>query len=162
MPARNPKLRPPARLARTLARLRAQGKKIVFTNGCFDLLHPGHVRLLRQAKKLGDVLVVALNDDASVRRLKGKGRPILPLRDRCEVLSALEAVDYVTFFSEDTPERLVRLFAPDVLVKGADWRGKEIAGASYVRKAGGRVRLLPYRSGYSSSDLVRKIREARV
>jgi D-beta-D-heptose 7-phosphate kinase/D-beta-D-heptose 1-phosphate adenosyltransferase len=143
-------------LKRRLASLRPSGKRIVFTNGCFDLIHPGHIRYLRAAKRLGDVLVVALNSDDSVRRLKGSGRPLVPERDRSEVIAALEMVDYVTVFDDDTPYALIKHLQPDVLVKGGDWRPDEIVGADVVRACGGIVRSLPYARGYSTTTLVRK------
>src|SRR5512135_2047270 len=115
-------------LARHLRALRRQGKRIVFTNGCFDLIHPGHVRYLRAAKRLGDVLVVGLNSDASVRRLKGVTRPLVPQRARCEVMAALEMVDYVTVFGEATPYNLIKQVQPNVLVKGGDWKPDKIVG----------------------------------
>jgi len=146
-----------ALLQRRCAALRRTGKRIVFTNGCFDLIHPGHVRYLRAAKRLGDVLVVALNSDASVRRLKGAGRPLVPQRDRCEVMAALEMVDYVTVFGNDTPYRLIKLLQPDVLVKGGDWTPDQIVGADVVRARGGTVRSLPFAPGYSTTRLVERI-----
>jgi len=151
-----PKVLPRSRLQRRLQRLRREGKRIVFTNGCFDLIHPGHVRYLRAAKRLGDVLVVALNSDRSVRRLKGPGRPLVPQHDRCEVVAALEMVDYVTVFSEDTPYALIQALTPDVLVKGGDWRPNQIVGADIVRARGGTVRSLPFARGYSTTRLVRR------
>ena len=155
-------LRPRA-LKRRLDVLRRQGKRIVFTNGCFDLIHPGHVRYLRAAKRLGDVLVVGLNSDASVRRLKGPGRPLVPQRDRCEVMAALEMVDYVTVFGEDTPYELIKQVQPDVLVKGGDWRPEDIVGADIVRARGGVVRSLRFTRGYSTTRLVERIvRKSRV
>ncbi|GIW44666.1 MAG: hypothetical protein KatS3mg077_1948 [Candidatus Binatia bacterium] len=144
-------------LLREIARRRRAGQRIVFTNGCFDLLHPGHVRYLRAARRLGDVLVVAINSDASVRRLKGPSRPLVPQQDRAEVLAALEVVDLVTIFDDDTPERLIRKILPDVLVKGGDWPVSAIVGADVVRAQGGRVRSLPYARGYSTSALVQRI-----
>ena len=144
-------------LLQRLADLRAEGKRIVFTNGCFDLLHPGHVRYLRAAKRLGDVLVVGVNGDASVRRLKGPGRPLMPQRDRCTVLAALEMVDWVTVFDDDTPQRLIERVQPDVLVKGGDWRPDQIVGADVVRARGGTVRSLPFARGYSTTALVERI-----
>jgi rfaE bifunctional protein nucleotidyltransferase chain/domain len=152
-----PKILTRAELQRRLQRLRRSGKRIVFTNGCFDLIHPGHVRYLRAAKRLGDVLVVALNSDSSVRRLKGPGRPLVPQRSRCEVVAALEMVDYVTVFSADTPYDLIKALAPDVLVKGGDWRPDQIVGADLVRARGGTVRSLPFARGYSTTELVRKV-----
>jgi rfaE bifunctional protein nucleotidyltransferase chain/domain len=144
-------------LQRGLAALRRQGKRIVFTNGCFDLIHPGHVRYLRAAKRLGDVLVVALNSDSSVRRLKGASRPLVGQRDRCEVMAALEMVDFVTVFNEDTPYALIKLLQPDVLVKGGDWKPDDIVGADIVRARGGVVRSLRFASGYSTTQLVERI-----
>lgn len=129
----------------------------VFTNGCFDILHPGHVRLLRWAKEQGDRLVVGLNDDGSVARLK-PGRPIMAVEDRAEMLAALRCVDEVRVFHEDTPERLIRDVNPDVLVKGEDWFGREIAGAEYVKSRGGLVLLAPLAVGYSTSSIIEKIR----
>ena len=144
-------------LKRRLANLRRSGKRIVFTNGCFDLVHSGHIRYLRAARGLGDVLVVALNSDGSVRRLKGPGRPLIPQRDRCEVVAALEMVDYVTVFDDDTPYALIKDLQPDVLVKGGDWQPDEIVGADVVRARGGLVRSLPYARGYSTTALVRRV-----
>ena len=144
-------------LRQRLDTLRRGGTRIVFTNGCFDLIHPGHVRYLRAAKRLGDVLVVGVNSDASVRRLKGSGKPLVPQRDRCEVLAGLEMVDYVTVFDEDTPHRLIERLQPDVLVKGGDWPPGQIVGADLVRARGGRVRSLPFARGYSTTALVERI-----
>jgi D-glycero-beta-D-manno-heptose 1-phosphate adenylyltransferase len=151
-----PKVLTRSELQRRLQKVRRAGKRIVFTNGCFDLIHPGHVRYLRAAKRLGDVLVIALNSDSSVRRLKGAGRPLVPQRDRCEVVAALEMVDYVTVFAEDTPYRLIKALAPDVLVKGGDWKPDQIVGADIVRARGGTVRSLPFAKGYSTTKLVNK------
>lgn len=139
--------------------LRAQGKRIVFTNGCFDILHPGHIRYLRAARELGDVLIVAVNSDASVRQLKGPQRPIVPASDRAEVVAALEMVDYVTIFDEDTPLQLIQHILPDVLVKGGDWPADAIVGAAVVRAHGGTVHSLPYAPGYSTSNLIARILE---
>jgi len=147
-----------ARLQRRLAAWRRQRKRIVFTNGCFDLIHPGHVRYLRAAKRCGDVLVVGLNSDASVRRLKGPERPLVSQDDRCEVVAALEMVDGVTLFDEDTPRELIAALQPDVLVKGGDWSPDRIVGADLVRARGGTVRSLQFAKGYSTSALVRRIR----
>ena len=144
-------------LKRRLAALRRRSKRIVFTNGCFDLLHPGHARYLRAAKRLGDLLVVGLNSDASVRRLKGASRPLVPQRDRCEVVAALEMVDYVVVFGEDTPYELIKQVQPDVLVKGGDWKPDDIVGADVVRARGGVVRSLRFAPGYSTTRLVERI-----
>ena len=160
--ARQNKILSQSALKRRLAGLRRSGKRIVFTNGCFDLIHPGHICYLRAAKRLGDVLVVALNSDDSVRRLKGRGRPLVPGRDRCEVVAALEMVDYVTTFDDDTPYALIKDLQPDVLVKGGDWQPDEIVGADVVRARRGIVRSLPYARGYSTTALVRRVQKAKV
>jgi rfaE bifunctional protein nucleotidyltransferase chain/domain len=135
---------------------RAQGKTVVFTNGCYDLLHPGHIWLLEEARSLGDVLVVALNTDASTRRAKGPSRPINSETDRAELIAALAAVDAVTLFDEETPRELIAVLLPDVLVKGADW-SHFVAGREEVEAAGGRVMTLPLAPGYSSSAIIDKI-----
>ena len=132
------------------------GKRVVFTNGCYDLLHPGHIRLLEQARSLGDVLVLALNTDASVRRYKGPSRPLMLERERAEVALALEAVDAVTFFDEDTPRELIAELLPDVLIKGADW-AHFIAGREEVEAAGGQVMALALEPGYSTTGIVESI-----
>jgi rfaE bifunctional protein nucleotidyltransferase chain/domain len=151
------------RRAQLLARYRRprQGR-LVLTNGCFDLLHAGHVEYLAEARALGDALVVALNNDASVRRLKGEGRPIVPEGDRALVLAALESVDAVTLFDEDTPRALIAQLLPDVLVKGGDYAPHEVAGGAEVEAAGGRVVIVPLRPGYSTSALIRRIRADQV
>ena len=134
--------------------------RLVFTNGCFDLLHPGHVDCLSRARRLGDVLLVAVNSDASVRRLgKGTGRPLVGERSRAEVVAALECVDLVTVFDEDTPRELVAALEPDVLVKGGDYTGEEVVGARTVRACGGEVVIVPLLPGHSSSRLVERMRQ---
>ncbi|HYP13124.1 MAG TPA: adenylyltransferase/cytidyltransferase family protein, partial [Bryobacteraceae bacterium] len=130
-----------------------ENKTVVFTNGCYDLLHPGHVRLLEQARSLGDILILALNTDASVQRLKGPSRPLLSQEERAEMALALEAVDAVTLFDEDTPRELIAAVLPDVLIKGADW-AHFIAGREEVEAAGGRVLALPLEPGYSTTNIV--------
>lgn len=139
---------------------RRRAERVVMTNGCFDILHAGHVAYLEEAKTLGDRLIVAVNDDASVRRLKGDGRPVNPLEDRMAVLSGLAAVDWVVPFGEDTPERLICRVLPDVLVKGGDYRPESIAGARCVTAAGGEVKVLAFRTGRSTSGLIERIRGA--
>lgn len=134
-------------------RIRRAGQRIVITNGCFDLLHVGHLRLLRQARRYGDWLIVAMNSDRSVRALKGRGRPIMPARDRAELLAAVEGVDFVTVFDERTPARVIRRLRPDVLVKGADYQTKEIVGRAWAKRA---VRI-PLVRGYSTSGLIHRI-----
>ncbi len=135
-------------------KLPAAGIRLVFTNGCFDLLHPGHVRYLAEARAQGDRLVVAVNGDRTVTALKGDGRPILPLAERMEILAALEAVDYVVAFDEETPARVIQELMPDVLVKGGDWSTDQIVGRDTVEASGGRVLSLPFSLGYSTSSLI--------
>ena len=140
----------------------AQRHGLVFTNGCFDLIHRGHVRYLESAKALGQLLVVALNSDASVRRLKGDSRPIHSLKDRLEVLAALESVDYVTWFHQDTPLQLIQFFRPKVLVKGGDWNTELIVGSSDVLSWGGAVHALRYLPGKSTTQTIQKIVETQI
>ncbi|MBC8167496.1 MAG: D-glycero-beta-D-manno-heptose 1-phosphate adenylyltransferase [Bryobacteraceae bacterium] len=140
-------------LVRARQEWKRAGKTVVFTNGCYDLLHPGHVRLLEQARSLGDLLILALNTDSSVQRLKGPNRPIMSQDERATVAAALEAVDAVTLFDEDTPRELIAAVLPDVLVKGADW-SHFIAGREEVEAAGGRVLAIPLEPGYSTTNLV--------
>jgi len=137
---------------------RQEGKTIVFTNGCFDLLHVGHVQSLRWAAEQGDRLVVGVNSDASVRRLKGDGRPVIGCADRVEVLAALRYVDAVVVFDDDTPEELIRALKPDILVKGADWCGQKIAGASFLETYGGKVFFCPVTAGVSTTAIIQRIR----
>ncbi len=145
--------------ARWARELQAQGLKLVFTNGVFDLLHPGHIAYLEEARSLGDALLVAVNTDASVRRLgKAGGRPINPEADRARVLAALAAVDRVVLFAEDTPLELITKVQPDILVKGGDYRLEEVVGREVVQARGGLVRVLPFQPGYSTSRLVDRIR----
>ncbi|MCX5916559.1 MAG: D-glycero-beta-D-manno-heptose 1-phosphate adenylyltransferase, partial [Deltaproteobacteria bacterium] len=140
-----------------VARLRARRKKVVFTNGCFDILHVGHIRYLRKAKSLGDILVVGLNTDRSVRKIKGEKRPIVPQKDRAEVLAALEFVDYVVLFDEPDPFSLIEKVRPTILAKGADWPKDKIIGRDVVEKAGGRVVRIPLVPGASSSGVIERI-----
>ena len=135
------------------------GRRVVFTNGCFDLLHPGHIRSLEQARALGDILIVGLNSDASVRQLKGQGRPAIPERERAEILAALESVDAVVIFDDLTPREVIARLLPDVLVKGGDWPSDQIVGREEVEAAGGRVVLAPVVLGYSTTDILKKIRD---
>ena len=135
---------------------RREGRKVVFTNGCYDILHPGHVRLLESARSLGDILILALNTDASVQRLKGTTRPLIPDRERAELAAALEAVDAVTFFDEDTPRELIAAVLPDILIKGADW-AHFIAGREEVEAAGGQVLALPLEPGYSTTGILEEV-----
>lgn len=144
-------------LIRRVKELKQAGKRIVFTNGCFDLLHPGHIRYLKEARSLGDALVVGVNSDRSVRELKGPQRPILSELERCELLSGLESVSYVTVFDEPTPLALVRSVLPDVLVKGGDWGLAQIVGREEVEANGGTVRALPYETGQSTSGIIERV-----
>jgi rfaE bifunctional protein nucleotidyltransferase chain/domain len=141
-----------------LSRVKRGSRRVVFTNGCFDLLHPGHIRTLEEARSLGDVLVVGLNRDASVREAKGNSRPVVAENERAELLAALEAVDFVVLFGEPTPRELIAQLLPDVLVKGADWGSTEIVGREEVEGAGGRVISIPLEPGYSTTDILQKIR----
>jgi rfaE bifunctional protein nucleotidyltransferase chain/domain len=147
--------------ARWVGERRDAGQRIVFTNGVFDLLHPGHIRYLQQARELGDALVVGVNGDASVRRNKGPGRPITPADERAELVAALACVDAVVVFHEDTPAEVIRRIQPDVLVKGADWPADRIVGRDTVEARGGRVVRIPVEQGYSTTGLVEKIRNGR-
>lgn len=155
-------IRARAALARIVRRAQARGRRVVFTNGCFDLLHAGHVRLLEQARRCGDLLVVGINSDRSVRALKGAGRPVVPQRDRALVVGALKSVDYVTIFDEATPQRLIARLKPDILVKGGDWRREQIVGRDIVEGRGGRVVRIPLLQGRSSSAVVERILRAHI
>lgn len=139
-----------------------EGRRVVFTNGCFDLLHPGHISYLTAARKLGDALIIGLNDDDSIQRLKGPSRPINPLNDRACMLSALKPVDMVVPFSEDTPLKLITALMPNILVKGGDYRPDEIVGAEVVRENGGEVIVIPFMDGHSSTSLIARIKEMPV
>ncbi len=142
-------------------KLRQKRKTIVFTNGCFDILHYGHLKYLEKCKQLGNALIVGLNSDGSVKKLKGKGRPIVGERERAALLSSLEFVDYVTIFSESTPERLIKEIVPHILVKGGDWRKKDIVGANFVKARGGRVVTIPFVKGYSTTKIIKKIKKQK-
>ena len=140
-------------------REKRNGKRVVFTNGCFDLLHPGHIRSLETARALGDALIVGLNSDDSVKSLKGPDRPVIPEQERAEILASLECVDAVVIFEELTPQEVIAALLPDILVKGGDWPGSQIVGREEVEAAGGRVVLVDVVEGYSTSDILKKIRE---
>lgn len=143
-----------------VAERKRNGQRVVFTNGCFDLLHPGHIRLLEEARARGDALIVAINSDASVQRIKGNSRPVNPENERAEILAALEAVDYVTVFDEPTPQKLIARALPDVLVKGSDWGLDEVVGRAEVEAAGGRVISIPLEPGHSTTNLIERIRNS--
>jgi len=146
-------------LLRIIKDLKAKGKRIVFTNGCFDLLHIGHVRYLEKARALGDVLVVGVNSDSSVRKLKGPKRPILPEEERAGILSGLGCVDYITIFREIDPLKLITSLRPDVLVKGGDWTKEQTVGKEVVERSGGEVVIVPFVKGASTSNLIETILE---
>jgi D-beta-D-heptose 7-phosphate kinase/D-beta-D-heptose 1-phosphate adenosyltransferase len=141
-----------------VAEARANGKVVVFTNGCFDLLHRGHVHLLREAKALGNLLIVGINSDASVKALKGESRPILSETDRIELIAAMEMVDYVVLFGELDPYNVISALRPSILVKGGDWSPDRIIGADVVQAAGGKVAVIPYVKGYSTTAIIDKVR----
>jgi len=154
------KIKSPNQLKKILGVLKRQGKKIVFTNGCFDIVHVGHIRYLSQARKLGDILVVGLNTDRSVRTIKGEKRPLVCENERAEVLSALKVVDYVVLFDEPDPLALIKALKPSILVKGADWPEDKIIGADVIKQSGGRVVRIPLVPGSSSTNLIEKIIKA--
>lgn len=137
--------------------LKDHQKKTVFTNGCFDILHRGHIHLFHEAKKLGDILIVAVNDDSSIRKIKGPTRPIFPLEERMEVLEAIADIDFLVTFSEETPREIITSLLPDVLVKGGDWKPEEVVGKKEVEQAGGEVITIPYLPHHSSSDIIGRI-----
>lgn len=146
------------KLKEELDRCRSEGKKIVFTNGCFDILHVGHTRYLREAKKIGDILVLALNSDSSVRAIKGERRPLVPEDERADVVASLESVDYVTIFSELTPLELIEYLEPDILAKGGDWAEEDIVGRESVKRWGGRVVIIPEIKEASTTNIIEKVR----
>src|SRR5262249_29606875 len=154
------KVLPRAALCGELDSRRRLGQRIAFTNGCFDILHAGHVEYLQEARAQADLLVVGLNSDASVRALKGDGRPVHSVAARALVLAGLQAVDYVTIFEEATPLELIRAVRPDLLVKGADYRKEDVVGAEFVASYGGRVHLAPLREGYSTTHILERLRAA--
>jgi len=141
-----------------LEKIKSEKKTIVFTNGCFDILHPGHVYYLNHAKNMGDCLVVGLNTDASVKRIKGPKRPLVCEKDRARVLASLMSVDYVVFFDDDTPQKLIELVKPDILVKGGDYRKNEIVGADIVKAYGGKVAMIDFLDGFSTTEMISKIK----
>ena len=144
-------------LLRIIKNLKAKGKRIVFTNGCFDLLHIGHVRYLEKARTLGDALVVGVNSDSSVRKLKGPNRPVLPAKERAEILSGLGCVDYITIFDELDPLKLITSLHPNVLVKGGDWTKEQIVGREVLERSGGKVAIIRFVKGASTSTLIETI-----
>ena len=155
------KVKTRADLRAIAAKAKTEGKKIVFTNGCFDLLHVGHLHVLREAKKLGDILIVALNSDSSVKRIKGVGRPIVPESERAELIAALEMVDYVTLFDEPDPQNVIQELKPDVLAKGGDWAADKIIGREFVESYGGKVAVIGYLKDHSTTDIIDIIERMR-
>ena len=153
------KIKTQAELAEIVKREKSSGKTVGFTNGCFDILHLGHVKYLDEAKRGCDLLVIGVNSDGSVKRIKGKGRPVNSQETRMEILAALECVDFLTVFEEDTPERLIETLTPDVLFKGGDWHEGNIAGAGHVKSQGGKVRVIPYVEGYSTTGLIERLKK---
>ncbi len=149
-------------LKKRLCRIKKSGQKIVFTNGCFDILHAGHVNYLKKARGLGDALVVGLNSDSSIKKIKGKSRPVNPQEQRARVLAALSFVDFVVIFNEDTPQRLIHELRPDVLVKGADWDEDKIVGARFVKSLGGRVERIPFDINTSTSKIIERVRNQKI
>jgi len=146
-------------LAKIATKLRAEGKIVVFTNGCFDILHSGHVQYLEKAKDTGDYLIVGLNSDSSVRKIKGKNRPIVSESDRAEVLAGLQSVDFVVLFGQDTPLKTIQALKPDVLIKGGDWSKDKIVGADFVIKHGGRVETVTLKAGRSTTNIIERIKK---
>ena len=144
-------------LKKAIASWRKKGKRIAFTNGCFDIVHYGHVQYLQKAKRPDRILVVGLNSDSSTRKIKGPQRPIIGEKGRAALLAALECVDYVVLFNEETPIRLIQAVRPDILIKGADWKGKEVAGSDVVRVRGGKVEYIRYAPGFSSTNIIKAV-----
>ena len=144
-------------LKEKILKLRCQGRKIAFTNGCFDILHLGHVVYLQVAKDKDRILIVGLNSDQSIRKIKGPQRPILPQKARALLLASLECVDFIAIFNEETPLKLIKAVNPDILIKGADWKGKDVAGSHFVKASGGQVKYIKYIPGYSTSRIIEKI-----
>ncbi len=154
------KIRSRTALKKILDSLKEKGKSIVFTNGCFDILHYGHVKYLEDARRQGDVLVVGLNSDKSVKKIKGQNRPIVNQNDRSRMLAALESVDFVIIFDEETPSEIIKYLLPNILVKGGDWDKKEIVGSDVLNKTGGKVIVIPFVEGKSTSNIIDKIKNA--
>ena len=146
-------------IAAIIKDIKSQNKKIVFTNGCFDILHSGHVQYLAEAKELGDILILGLNSDSSVKRLKGKDRPINNERERSVILSALYSISYIVIFEDDTPYKLIKHIKPDILVKGGDWEPKDIVGSDVVSSYNGEVKSLSFIEGKSTTDIINKLKE---
>ena len=149
------KIKKPVELKTIIQKLQEQGRRVAFTNGCFDILHFGHISYLENAKSITDILVVALNSDSSIKRIKGKSRPILKLKNRMSIIAALESVDFVTYFNQNTPNEIIKLLKPDILVKGGDWNKNSVVGKYVVESYGGRVIILPYIKGESTTKIIK-------
>lgn len=154
----NDKILSQAKLGQIIKKLKIKNKKVVFTNGCFDILHYGHITYLKKAKSQGDILIIGVNSDSSVRKIKGRGRPINNQKARLAVLSGLKFIDYLVLFNESTPLNLIKQVKPNVLIKGADWQTKDIVGSELVRKSGGKVVRIPYVKGFSTTAIIEKIK----
>ena len=152
------KVKSPSEIVAIAAEARKKGLTVVFTNGCFDLLHRGHVHILRQARAAGDLLIVGLNSDRSVTAIKGMGRPVMAQTDRVELIAAMEMVDYVVVFDEPDPYKLIDAIKPNVLAKGGDWKLEQVVGADIVERSGGRVAVIPYLEGSSTTEIIERIR----
>lgn len=148
-------------IAEIVNELKKRGKRIVFTNGCFDILHSGHIKLLKKAKKLGDVLIVGINKDKSIKKIKGKDRPIMDEKQRIEIISAIEFVDYVVPFGDTTPEKLIKMIKPDIIVKGGDYKKDEVVGKDIVEKYGGKVYIFPLVKNISTTKIINKIKKMK-
>ncbi|MCD6221226.1 D-glycero-beta-D-manno-heptose 1-phosphate adenylyltransferase [bacterium] len=146
-------------IAEIVNELKRKGKKIVFTNGCFDILHSGHIKLLKKAKELGDVLILGINKDKSIKKIKGKDRPIMDEKQRIEIISAIEFVDYVVPFGDITPEKLIKRIKPDIIVKGGDYKKNEVIGKDIVEKYGGKVYIFPLVKNISTTKIIKKIKK---
>jgi len=144
-------------LKQIISRLKSRGKRIVFTNGCFDLLHYGHIKYLQDAKKKGDILIVAINSDSSIKKIKGKKRPLIKQGDRSRIIAGLSSVDFVTIFNQPTPDKIIRLLRPDILIKGSDWKKDKIVGGEFVSGYGGKVLNIRLIKGRSTTNLINKI-----
>jgi len=153
----NGKIKGIATITRIASRLRKTGKKVVFTNGCFDIIHKGHLDLLKKAKALGEVLIVGLNSDSSVKKIKGATRPITGEKNRAFVLSCISFVDYITIFSQPTPLEIIKAVKPDILVKGGDWKVDDIVGGDFIDKRGGKIISIPLTKGYSTSNIIERV-----
>ena len=151
------KIKSKSALTKIVSSLRKRGKTVVFTNGCFDILHYGHAKYLEAAKSKAEILVVGVNSDSSARKLKGKGRPVVSQISRARMVAALESVDFVVIFSEETPLKIIQALKPDVLVKGGDWKEADIVGADFVRQLGGQVYSIKFIKGFSTTDIIKKI-----